>query len=43
MDITHLTIEFEGGMVGQIADSWITPKKHVQLLVRGTEKDSNFR
>ncbi len=38
MDITHLTIEFEGGMVGQIADSWITPKKHVQLLVRGTEK-----
>ena len=38
MDITHLTIEFEGGMVGQIADSWITPKKHVQLLVRGTKK-----
>lgn len=38
MDITHLTIEFEGGMVGQISDSWITPKKHVQLLVRGTQK-----
>ncbi len=38
MDITHLTIEFEGGMVGQISDSWITPRKHVQLLVRGTEK-----
>ena len=38
MDITHLTIEFEGGMVGQISDSWITPKKHVQLLVRGTKK-----
>ncbi len=38
MDITHLTIEFEGGMIGQIADSWITPKKHVQLLVRGTKK-----
>lgn len=37
MDITHLSIEFEGGMVGQIADSWITPKKHVQLLVRGTK------
>ncbi len=37
MDITHLTIEFEGGAVGQISDSWITPKKHVQLLVRGTK------
>lgn len=37
MDITHLTIEFEGGMVGQISDSWITPRKHVQLLVRGTK------
>lgn len=38
MDITHLSIEFEGGMVGQISDSWITPRKHVQLLVRGTKK-----
>lgn len=37
MDITHISIEFEGGMVGQISDSWITPKKHVQLLVRGTK------
>lgn len=37
MDITHLTIEFEDGMVGQISDSWITPRKHVQLLVRGTK------
>lgn len=37
MDITHLTIEFEGGMIGQISDSWITPRKHVQLLVRGTK------
>ena len=37
MDITHLSIEFEGGMVGQISDSWITPRKHVQLLVRGTK------
>lgn len=36
MDITHITIEFQDGMVGQISDSWITPKKHVQLLVRGT-------
>lgn len=38
MDITHISIEFEGGMVGQISDSWITPRKHVQLLVRGTKK-----
>lgn len=37
MDITHITIEFQDGMVGQISDSWITPKKHVQLLVRGTK------
>ena len=37
MDITHLGIEFEGGVIGQIADSWITPRKHVQLLVRGTK------
>ncbi|MEE3348872.1 MAG: Gfo/Idh/MocA family oxidoreductase [Candidatus Gastranaerophilaceae bacterium] len=37
MDITHLSIEFEGGMIGQISDSWITPRKHVQLLVRGTK------
>ncbi len=37
MDITHLTIEFEGGAIGQISDSWITPRKHVQLLVRGTK------
>jgi UDP-2-acetamido-3-amino-2,3-dideoxy-glucuronate N-acetyltransferase len=37
MDITHLTVEFEGGMIGQISDSWITPRKHVQLLVRGTK------
>ena len=37
MDITHIGIEFEGGMIGQISDSWITPRKHVQLLVRGTK------
>ena len=37
MDITHISIEFEDGMVGQISDSWITPKKHVQLPVRGTK------
>lgn len=37
MDITHITIEFEDGVTGQISDSWITPRKHVQLLVRGTK------
>ena len=37
MDITHISIEFEDGVTGQISDSWITPKKHVQLLVRGTK------
>ena len=37
MDITHLSIEFEDGVIGQISDSWITPRKHVQLLVRGTK------
>ena len=37
MDITHIGIEFEGGMIGQISDSWITPRKHVQLLLRGTK------
>ena len=42
MDITHLTIEFAGGMVGQISDSWITPQKHVTLLVRGTKATAIF-
>lgn len=37
MDITHLGIEFEDGVVAHISDSWITPKKHVTLLVRGTK------
>ena len=37
MDITHLGIEFEDGVIGKISDSWITPKKHVVLLVRGTK------
>lgn len=37
MDITHLGIEFEGGIIAQISDSWITPKKHVTLMVRGTK------
>ena len=37
MDITHIGIEMEGGAIAQITDSWITPKKHVLLLVRGTK------
>lgn len=37
LDITHLGIEFENGIVGHISDSWITPVKHVTLLVRGTK------
>ncbi len=37
MDITHIGIEFEGGVIGHISDSWITPRKHVTLLVRGTK------
>ncbi len=37
MDITHIGIEFEDGVIGKISDSWITPKKHVTLLVRGTK------
>ena len=30
-------IEFEDGLIGYISDSWITPQKHVTLLVRGTK------
>ena len=37
MDITHICIEFEDGVLGYISDSWITPQKHVTLLVRGTK------
>ena len=37
MDITHLGIEFEDGLIAHISDSWITPKKHVTLMVRGTK------
>ncbi|MBO5447578.1 Gfo/Idh/MocA family oxidoreductase [bacterium] len=37
MDITHIGLEMEGGAIAQITDSWITPKKHVLLLVRGTK------
>ncbi len=42
MDITHIGIEFEGGMIGYISDSWITPQKHVNLLVRGTKATAIF-
>ena len=37
MDITHIGIQFEDGVIGHISDSWITPKKHITLLVRGTK------
>jgi len=37
MDIVHLTIMFEDNIMAQISDSWITPAKHVRLLIRGTE------
>ena len=34
-DITHITVEFEDGIVGHVSDSWIHPQKRVTLLVRG--------
>lgn len=34
-DITHLTIEFEKGIIAHVSDSWIHPQKRVTLLVRG--------
>ncbi|MBQ6515866.1 Gfo/Idh/MocA family oxidoreductase [bacterium] len=37
MDITHIGIELEDGVTAFISDSWITPQKHVTLLVRGTK------
>lgn len=37
MDITHIGIQMEGGAIAHITDSWITPRKYVQLLVRGTK------
>ena len=42
MDITHVTIEYEGGVVAQISDSWIHPQKRVNLLVRGTKASAMF-
>src|SRR5574344_26169 len=37
MDITHIGIELEDGVIGYISERWITPVKHVTLLVRGTK------
>lgn len=42
MDITHVTVEYEGGIIGQISDSWIHPVKRVNLLVRGTKATAIF-
>lgn len=42
MDITHIGIEFEDGMIAHISDSWITPQKHVTLLIRGTKATAIF-
>ena len=42
MDITHVTIEYEGGIVAHISDSWIHPQKRVNLLVRGTKATAIF-
>ncbi|MDD3594587.1 MAG: Gfo/Idh/MocA family oxidoreductase [Candidatus Gastranaerophilales bacterium] len=37
MDIVHLGIKFEDGVTAHISNSWITPAKHVRLMVRGTK------
>ena len=42
MDITHVTVEYEGGVIGQISDSWIHPVKRVNLLVRGSKGTAIF-
>ena len=42
MDITHVTIEYEGGIIAHISDSWIHPQKRVNLLVRGTKATAIF-
>ena len=42
MDITHITLEFESGIIGHISDSWIHPQKRVNLLVRGTKATAIF-
>jgi len=42
MDITHVTVEYEGGIIGQISDSWIHPVKRVNLMVRGSKGTAIF-
>lgn len=42
MDITHVTIEYEDGIIAHISDSWIHPQKRVNLLVRGTKAAAIF-
>jgi len=42
MDITHITIEYEGNIIAHISDSWIHPQKRVNLLVRGTKATAIF-
>lgn len=42
MDITHVTIEYEGNIIAHISDSWIHPQKRVNLIVRGTKATAMF-
>lgn len=42
MDITHVSIEYEGGVIAQISDSWIHPQKRVNFLIRGTKASAMF-
>ncbi len=42
MDITHITIEYEDGIIAHVSDSWIHPQKRVNLLVRGTKASAMF-
>lgn len=42
MDITHVTIEYEDGIIAHISDSWIHPQKRVNFLVRGTKGSAMF-
>lgn len=42
MDITHLTVEYEGNITAQLSDSWIHPQKRVNLMVKGTKATAIF-
>lgn len=42
MDITHVTIEYENGVIVQVSDSWIHPQKRVNFLIRGTKASAMF-